>query len=264
MREKRQSHDWFAVFVIIALLPIPLYYLVPGMPLFKPSGVGNASVYGFVVYFTLILDFLRWMAKESRNKHFPKNVLTILGFRWGKQHVVAGFAIGCLAGVLMWHIKSGFSSIVPPFDLVADMLLGAPLVEEVLFRGFLINRILRSDRTFQKKILAIVASILIFSWMHASYPEQKVVGGIIFTAVYLWGWKNNMTAAIAAHLGSNATILFFGYSSLGITVMIKTTCIIVAMVSLVFLILWFVYPITSVLVRIFAKFLQKIPRRKIS
>jgi hypothetical protein len=49
--------------------------------------------------------------------------------------------------------------------------------------------------------------------MHASYPERKVIGGTVFTAVYLW--KNNMTAAIAAYLSSNATILL-GYRSLGI------------------------------------------------
>jgi hypothetical protein len=60
MQKKQQSRDWFVVFVAIALLLIPLYYLIPGMPLFKSSRVGNASIYGFIVFVVLIADFLWW------------------------------------------------------------------------------------------------------------------------------------------------------------------------------------------------------------
>ena len=260
MREKRPSRDWFVVFVAIALFLIPLY-LIPEMPLFKSSVVSSASNYGFVVFTALIFSFLWWVISESRNRHFPRKLLTTLGFRWSKWQAAAGFVIGFFAGTLMWHMKSGFSSVVPPIDLVANTLLGAPLVEEILFRGYLINRSL-SKNTLQRRILAIAASILVFSWMHANYPEQKIVGGVTFTAAYLWGWRKNMVAAIMAHLGSNAATVFWGYSSLGITVTIWTVGIIGAIVSLVVLILWCVYPITNILAKAFVKFLQKIPNRK--
>jgi len=71
MWEKRLSNDWFVVFVVIFLFLIPLY-LIPEIPLFGPSIVGNASNYGFVVYIVLILDFVWWVAKESKAEHFPE------------------------------------------------------------------------------------------------------------------------------------------------------------------------------------------------
>jgi len=263
MQEKRPSHDWFVVFVVIALFLIPLY-LIPEVPFFKPSIVSEASNYGFVVYVVLLLWFLWWAVEKVRNERSPKNILTTLGFRWSRQQVAVGFIIGCFDGALMWFLEGGNIEKIPPVDLVlvVNMLLGAPLVEEVLFRGYLINRLLHFKKTSQRKILAIVASIFIFSWVHASYPKQKLVGGIAFTSVYLWGWKNNMVAAIAAHLGSNATILLLEYSSRGIIATIGTLGIIAMMVSLLFLILRWIYPITDIVVRIFVKFLQKIPRRK--
>lgn len=261
MREKHASRDWFVVFVLIALFLIPLY-LIPEMPLFKTSIVSKASNYGFVVHIVLLFWFLWWAIGKVMGERSPKNILTTLGFQWSKQQVAVGFVIGCFVGTLMWYLKGGIFSTLPPVSLVADTLLGAPLVEEVLFRGYLINRFIYFKKTSQRKILAIAASILIFSWMHASYPEQKLVGGIAFTAVYLWGWKNNMVAAIAAHLGSNTAILLLGYSSLGIIATIGTLGIIVVMVSLLLLILWLIYPITNIALRIFAKFLQKIPMRK--
>jgi len=185
MWEKRLSNDWFVVFVVIFLFLIPLY-LIPEIPLFGPSIVGNASNYGFVVYIVLILDFVWWVAKESKAEHFPEK-------HFDHPRVPMEQATSChwvRCWMSRWRTnvayREGFSSIVSPIGLVADMLLVAPLNEEVLFRGYLINRLLRSNRTFQKRILAIAAVILIFSWTHANYPEQKVVGGIIFTAVYLW------------------------------------------------------------------------------
>lgn len=70
-----------------------------------------------------------------------------------------------------------------------------------------------------------------------------------------------MIAAIMAHLGFNAATVFWAYSSLGITATIGAVSIIGAMVSLVVLILWLVYPITNILVKALAKFLQKIPSK---
>jgi hypothetical protein len=110
------------------------------------------------------------------------------------------------------------------------------------------------------KILAMAASILVFSWSHAYHPEQKVIGGATFTGVYLWGWENDMTAAIMSHAGASAAILLLGYSSLGAIAAMRTLAIIVAAVSLLVLVLRMVYPLTSVLVKAYVRFLQKIPR----
>lgn len=247
---------WFTVFVTIALLLIP-FYLIPEMPLFRPSILGRASNYGFIIYIALIFGSLWWVFSKLGEKDLSKKVVNTLGFRWSWRQILIGFVIGCCTGIVMWHIEGSFSSIpLPPLDFVSDMLFAAPLFEEILFRGYLINRSLHVNRTSRMKILAAIASIFIFSWVHASHPEQKVVGGIIFTAVYLWGWKNNMTAAIMAHLGTNAAILFIGYSSLGVLAVIGTITIIFVMTAILILIIWNAHHIAHTLIKLWQWFLR--------
>jgi hypothetical protein len=134
MQKKQWSCDWFVVFVVIALLLIPLYYLIPGMPLFKPfEAVGNASIYGFIVFVVLIFDFLWWVVKESRDKRFKEKVLTTLGLRLSGLQIAAGLAIGCSTEVLTQKVESRFSPMV--FSIGLGDLLLVPPIEEVLFRG---------------------------------------------------------------------------------------------------------------------------------
>jgi len=113
------------------------------------------------------------------------------------------------------------------------MVFLAPLIEETLFRGYLINRCISSGwRKAWAWALAIAASILIFSWSHTSSPELKVVPGAVFTLVYLWGRGNNMTATIVTHATSNATILLSALLPLGTIESVVALITVVASFSL--------------------------------
>ena len=110
------------------------------------------------------------------------------------------------------------------------IMVFCPLDRGDIIQGYLINHCLSSGRK-KAWALAVTASVFIFSWLHTRSPEQKVAGAV-FTLVYLWGRGNNMVAAIVTHAVGNATILFLGFSSLGITAATGVLAIVASMIFL--------------------------------
>ncbi|KXB05255.1 hypothetical protein AKJ50_01415 [candidate division MSBL1 archaeon SCGC-AAA382A13] len=49
--------------------------------------------------------------------------------------------------------------------------------------------------------------------------------------LYVWGWRNNLTAAISAHFGGNAVVLLSGFSTFGFRIVLM----VLAVVGLAFL-----------------------------
>jgi len=269
MRAKRASHDPFIVFVSIALLLIPLYFLAPGTFLFRPFA-GEFSIYGTAVSLFLVLGFLgwigffRWWIKgEISKERFLENLgntLAALGFRRSWAQVVIGLVVGAGLGVFTWHVfgaspsnSLGLAGWVLSTGII--MVFFAPLIEETLFRGYLINRCISSGRgRAWAWTLAVAASVLLFSYLHARNPEQKMVVGAVFTLVYLWGRGNNMTATIMVHATGNATILLSAFLPLGSVEAAVALLTVVISISLLVLIVWKVsQPLPSPISATFAR-----------
>ena len=119
------------------------------------------------------------------------------------------------------------------------MVFIMPPIEEILFRGYLINRCLGSGRDrVLAWMLAVAASVFLFSWLHARSPELKVMPGIVFTLVYLWGRGNNMVAAIMTHATGNAVILLSAFLPLGeIEALVALITVVISIPLLVF-VMW--------------------------
>lgn len=81
------------------------------------------------------------------------------------------------------------------------MVLLAPVVEELLFRG-LIYRLLR--QTFGM-LLSVVLSAGCFALMHGQPEPPQIFGGIVFALAY--EWSRNLWVAVALHAAGNAAIL---------------------------------------------------------
>ena len=234
-----------------------MYFLVPEAFFFKQFA-GGFTVYGGAVSLALVLGFLEWIGffrwwikREIGKKRFLKNlagVLAILGFRRSFAQVAIGLVLGVCLGEAMWHI--GITSPSSSLDFTGwiigmgiIMVFIMPPIEEVLFRGYLINRCLSSGRGMVWAwALTVAASVFLFSWSHARGPELKVMPGAIFTLVYLWGRGNNMVAAIMTHATGNATILLSAFLPPGTIESAAALGIVVVAISLLVLIIWAVSP----------------------
>ena len=83
------------------------------------------------------------------------------------------------------------------------MVLLAPVVEELLFRG-LIFRLLR--RSFGM-LLSVLLSAGCFALMHGQPELPQIFGGIVFALAY--EWSRNLWVAVALHASANAAALLF-------------------------------------------------------
>ncbi|NWF37954.1 CPBP family intramembrane metalloprotease [Mariprofundus sp. NF] len=83
------------------------------------------------------------------------------------------------------------------------MVLLAPVVEELLFRG-LIFRLLRQSFGM---LLSVLLSAGCFALMHGQPEWPQIFGGLVFALAY--EWSRNLWIAIALHAAGNTAILLF-------------------------------------------------------
>ncbi len=141
------------------------------------------------------------------------------------KSIAIGVAVGlALAGGLVWagYVVTGEvssdPSIVAPlyerawifvaFDLLITVI-AAPLVEEMLFRGLLVEA-LRS----KGMVVAILGGSVAFSLWHLR-PElffYYAIAGILLGLLY---WRHGLNASIAAHALFNATLFVCAFAAVG-------------------------------------------------
>lgn len=227
---KTKAMPWFPIVATVAIALIPFYFWKPTKFIFAPLS-GGFTIYetGFGIILLLGFlkssNFLQWFNREISFDKFKKssiNVLSNFGLRWDRREVLAGLIVGVATGLAGWTvgteglwINTGLVSLAV-LEAITMVFL-APLYEETLFRGYLINKILDSIKSETKgKTLAILGSVLIFSWMHVHSPWNKLLPAVVFTTVYLWRWKRNLTAAIITHATANVVIISMAFSHLGL------------------------------------------------
>ena len=146
-----------------------------------------------------------------RVEKLPAATLGLRGFGW-----TATILPGLAAGVLLCIVAAAVVAIARnAFDVGADnhlvsMLAGMPwwmllllslragVTEELLFRGYLLDRL---ERLSGRRWVGVVGSIALFTAMHfggwqASQLVVVAFAGTLFTALYLWK-RNIMICAIA-------------------------------------------------------------------
>jgi membrane protease YdiL (CAAX protease family) len=98
--------------------------------------------------------------------------------------------------------KPGFSTFSQIFiqGKTLSQISIAPLVEEVIYRGVILNYLLRRH----KALLALIISSLIFSVLHGN-PLAAFLGGLMFGGIYLY--TGRLIYCIIAHATANFVIL---------------------------------------------------------
>lgn len=236
-REKFQKGIFVLIWTLLLLL-IPLKSMFPPMKWFFEPFLGWTA-YGWLVL-SLTVEAFIWSAlklvsqfPEKRGlkpfmesfKDIIKAFVAFIGFK--KSGLLTETAMGTVVGIMLAistvlsraYFESLSIFVTNPLIVLYLLLtkfemwfilLIAPIAEEIIYRGLLINRLVNifaNDRFFASAI-AIISSSLIFGWTHLELPEYKALGSIILGVVYMWRWRNNILTTIAAHISANLLFIF--------------------------------------------------------
>lgn len=129
---------------------------------------------------------------------------------------------------LLVENSTDIEMIILSATLIIQTLIVAPIIEELFFRGILLNGFVSKYKTKPKK--AIVYSSLIFAIMHLNIPQgvNAFIGGVILGGIYYY--TKSMKLAVFAHFLNNLIVFMpvpstiivkFIYIGIGLYCMIK-------------------------------------------
>jgi len=178
------------------------------------SSIGNLLARE-TVYWGFAAAVLLWLTCAER---LPLNSI---GFR---PPTWKGFRIGIVAAVVLTAIQIfQFAVIIPLFHLrVAAIMIRqqaimntpywyrvllvfrAAVTEEVIFRGYLIEKVLQLSKS---AVLAVILSVAAFTYYHLGGwgPVQLIAvggGGLVFALLYIW--RKDLPSNMVAHFLADA------------------------------------------------------------
>ncbi len=147
-----------------------------------------------------------------RVEKLPAATLGLRPFSW-KATLLPGLAAGIALTILAAAVVTIATTVfhLKPDNHLTQMLAGQPrwmlvllslragFVEEILFRGYLLDRLTRLSG---RRWIGIIGSIALFTAMHfggwqAGQLILVALAGTLFTALYLW--KRNIMICVIAH-----------------------------------------------------------------
>ncbi len=206
--------------LLIALVLPPLYALVLQPALFQDASSPTATAVGLAVMWALCLAVLALVRFVERRPWASVGVRPP-GLRWLVLAAGIGLvlsllvpALGALAELLLPTGDSGTVGSVGARHHWLVLLLAvltAAVTEEVLFRGYALERLLELSGS---KTLAAIVSLASFTLTHGgSWALSHVIGVVIplgaaLTLLYLW--RRNLIVVIVAHFVVDLPLVFLG------------------------------------------------------
>ena len=133
---------------------------------------------------------------------------------------------------------------------VVQAIIIAPILEETLLRGVLLNYL---KKHWNVKV-AIIVQALVFGFMHGNVAQgfNAFIGGILFGVIYLY--TNSLWADITAHMLTNATVCLVTISTIrGFSGIVVFIVFIVIIISPIFTIKYYKKDVKEILKKIVNK-----------
>jgi uncharacterized protein len=208
----------------LSLIAPALYVMVIGPVFLKPNVDGlSYTLIGFGVLWILALGLVGWtllMEKQS--------ILTIGWQSLSWKQAVGAMAIGVLLSLLVPVFSFVVSFIVPasqtgsidqvtssfPWWVILLSVITAGITEEILFRGYPIERLLAGNIN---KWLSAGISLLFFVVLHAAgWNSAHLIGvviplGIALTGLYLW--QRNLKFLMIVHVVIDLPLVFIALTT---------------------------------------------------
>lgn len=124
--------------------------------------------------------------------------------------ILFGISISLIFNILLFNInniiyftdKFELSNLNVITQLICSGICG-PILEELLFRGIVYNKL----KEFNKPIIAIIITSIIFGLMHFDFINAIYGFGVSFILIYLYEKHKTLKATIIMHISLNVTII---------------------------------------------------------
>ncbi|MEM2058106.1 MAG: CPBP family intramembrane glutamic endopeptidase [Thermoproteota archaeon] len=216
----------FITMVVFFLLLILLRYIVPETLFIFVSPIGESlipqSIYGLLVIWSFSTLGLLFLAiSVIKEKRFAiELIIHKVGFvsKTPMTDIFLGIVTGCVIGISVLYFNAIYRgselslvslSILELFGKVPleilNILIGAPILEELVFRRLMISKIQYFFKGKFGIIASLISSTMLFSYIHPLLPELKISYGLIYGSLYIL--RKNLYPSVFAHAFSNLTMI---------------------------------------------------------
>lgn len=181
----------------------------------------------FIIFGIIFLILIRPCKKNEININI--NIKTIMLI------ILSGISISIFYNILVYfinnviHITDDYIiSDIPLFTLILTTGIMGPILEELLFRGIVYNR-LKIYLSYKKSV--IIASIL-FSIMHLPNIINVIYTFFLsFILIYLYDKYKSLKISILFHIIINITVIFLVYILIQNNILLNTFLFIISLIS---------------------------------
>ena len=216
-------------YVPVALVLLIVHSTMLPLPwLFESSSQQN--LFGMLLAIVILVDGA--LAAYGGDRHSLKGYTTVQRFKRIAEYAGCGrlqsigartILLGMSAGILMWAshvmlisyhtgvaiefvaIGTFIMLLFAPVHTLMQWILG-PILEEALFRGILIRRLLELyGDTVLARLLSMIISAVLFAVVHTHNPSHKLIPGLLLGAFVLASRRQerDLRPAIVAHATVN-------------------------------------------------------------
>ena len=152
-----------------------------------------------IIFIPILFKVYKKYKKENTFKF--KNIFIPISF---------GICISLIYNITLYNLNNVIeftdifkSSNIPIIIQVISSGICGPILEELLFRGIVYNKL----KTFNKIIVAIILTSIIFAFFHSSLINAIYAFGVSFILIYLYEKYKTLKAPILMHVFLNLTII---------------------------------------------------------
>lgn len=138
---------------------------------------------------------------KEKNNFKIKNILIPIAFGVNIC-LIYNITIFELNNIFHFTNKFKTSNIPIIVQIICSGLLG-PILEELLFRGIVYNKL----KEFNKPMTSIIISSVIFSLFHSNIVDAIYAFGVSFILIYMYEKYKTLKAPIITHICLNTTII---------------------------------------------------------
>ena len=238
LRNSQKVFNWYDAVFMLIFVSLFLFVLLDlygvRMDLLFRHKIEGMSMYSFISgiligYYFILWGCLKIKHRIKKKENMREIILDALTFIGLKKPTIKGFTYALLAAVIgaifnyfslliVAHLYGGTLVLTRSLDLLIVMqnLVFASISEEIIFRGIYLSVFTRIlGKTRASAAWGIIMSSFTFGWIHLEKPILKVAAGLLLAVIYLFKWKKNLIASIAAHLGANSAATGINVITLG-------------------------------------------------